>query len=248
MALSDYDHLIWDSEGNSVLKGQKFPSGLVVEPYKNWLYLRHAKMWRKGGSFMYPTIGRIDEGTLQVNDVGINMKTVDLVTKENRPFGLTRFFYVECWRSKKPIRLGGIICYGHYDDAVWYARLAGKATVGWDWSLTSSWKSDSKITTAALWGIGPNQQTEEIPLPNYDDSYEKSWHGVSQEMVEAYHKWEVPNKEWLEKVKSKVPERHNPGDAFFARAFKTNTPTSPVGSKKSLPVLAGMLKGLGKQK
>lgn len=71
MALSNWDTLAVDENGNSTNGVFISPLGVSVEFYKNWLYIRDAKGWQDGGRFVEPTVMQVEHGTLSYKDIGI---------------------------------------------------------------------------------------------------------------------------------------------------------------------------------
>jgi hypothetical protein len=71
MALSNWDTLAVDENGESTNGVFISKLGVSVEFYKNWLYVRDEKAWQDGGRFVSPTVMQIEEGTLSYKDVNI---------------------------------------------------------------------------------------------------------------------------------------------------------------------------------
>ncbi len=71
MALSNWDTLALDEKSASISGAFKSPLGVVVEFYKNWLYIRDEKAWEEKGSFTKPTVMQVTSGELRYKDVNI---------------------------------------------------------------------------------------------------------------------------------------------------------------------------------
>lgn len=71
MALSNWDTLAVDENGQSTNGVFVSPLGVSVEFYKNWLYVRDSKGWQEGGRFVEPTVMQIDHASLSYKDVSI---------------------------------------------------------------------------------------------------------------------------------------------------------------------------------
>ena len=71
MALSNWDTFALDKDGKSVVGRIISPLGIVIEIYKNWLYVRDERAWIDGGSFVEPTIMEIQEGIITYLDTKI---------------------------------------------------------------------------------------------------------------------------------------------------------------------------------
>jgi hypothetical protein len=115
MALSNWDTLAVDLQGNSIGGSYVSPAGVGVEIYKNWLYIQDQKAWRKG-SYCKPTIMEIQHGHLTYCDVEIHAIR-----------GPQNGVYVACWnwafdekkRGDRPEYMGMVGCgvYGYdYDE------------------------------------------------------------------------------------------------------------------------------------
>ncbi len=72
MALSNWDTLALDESGRPTNGVFTSPLGIVVEIYKNWLYVRDSKGWESGGGYVEPTIMEIQHGSLSYKDVQIS--------------------------------------------------------------------------------------------------------------------------------------------------------------------------------
>lgn len=73
MALSNWDTLTINQDGDTVNGLFTSPLGVTVEFYKNWLYVHDPKAWQ-GGPFGEPVVMRVEEGELQYRDVSIIAK------------------------------------------------------------------------------------------------------------------------------------------------------------------------------
>lgn len=71
MALSNWDTLALDEKSASISGVFKSPLGVVVEFYKNWLYVRDEKAGEDKGSFTQPTVMQVTSGEIRYKDVSI---------------------------------------------------------------------------------------------------------------------------------------------------------------------------------
>jgi hypothetical protein len=71
MALSNWDTFAMDFKGNPSSGEFVSPLGVRVEVYKNWLYVKDEKAWRKGGHFVDGTVMQVTEGIIDYQDVHI---------------------------------------------------------------------------------------------------------------------------------------------------------------------------------
>jgi hypothetical protein len=86
MALSNWDTLAIDLDGNptnGVFKSPK--SGITVEIYKNWVYVRDAKAWHEG-RYVNDVVLEIQSGSLHYQEVSIEAVR-----------GPQNGIYVACW-------------------------------------------------------------------------------------------------------------------------------------------------------
>lgn len=72
MALSNWDTLAVNQDGDPVAGTLVSPMGVEVAIYKNWLYVRDAKAWREGGAYVADTVMEIREGVIRYLDVDIH--------------------------------------------------------------------------------------------------------------------------------------------------------------------------------
>lgn len=74
MALSNWDTMAVDLDGKPASSSFTSPSGVTVEVYKNWLYIRDPKAWRESSSYEEPTVAELSNGELCYQDVTIAAK------------------------------------------------------------------------------------------------------------------------------------------------------------------------------
>lgn len=70
MALSNWDTLCFNHKGKICSGDFMSPMGVNVVAYKNWLYVRDKKSWRKG-TYAEPTVMEVNSGELCYMDVNI---------------------------------------------------------------------------------------------------------------------------------------------------------------------------------
>jgi hypothetical protein len=71
VALSNWDTMSMDQDGEPTDGSFTSPLGVEVEIYKNWLYIRDGKAWQDGGSYIEPTVMQVEHGVLTYKDVHI---------------------------------------------------------------------------------------------------------------------------------------------------------------------------------
>lgn len=72
MALSNWDTLAMLIHNHQPCDGTfTSPSGILVELYKNWLYIHDPKAWTEDSRYCHPVVMEIQEGILTYKDVEI---------------------------------------------------------------------------------------------------------------------------------------------------------------------------------
>lgn len=258
MAASDYCQIMFGNDGKAARENGKFKF-LEVLPYKTWLYLESPELWREGGGFSKNTIGQITEGTIALFGVSITVQSVDLVNNEGVPYNKVNLFYCRGGYGADAIRYGGICCYAYLD---YERKIAQENGIPDDWDIISSSDSVHPITQEkhptngwyqTIEFLPPNQPKFAAPqtewdeyfklrkiiivddLPEYKDKLGiNSYCGITDDMIQAFLNWNVPDKEWLDKVRDSDKTYSNQGNAYFGSKLGFNT-TEKVGENK--PVL-----------
>jgi len=111
VALSNWDTVAVDENGEPTDGRFTSPLGISVELYKNFLYVRDETSWRRGGPYVEPTVMSIDHGELIYLDVSVYAVR-----------GPKNGIYTAVWTGypHEPTwkAMVGIGCYG-YDDDRW---------------------------------------------------------------------------------------------------------------------------------
>lgn len=158
MALSDYDCIFFDADGQCIAGSFVFDNGLVIEPYKTWLYIRHKAVWGlfKDNPFIEPTIAQINNGTMVLLGVEIIVTPKTIKNSKGVPYGRTNFFYCQRGYGDKRISCGGIICQGHYNFVQYEIEKRGLAEKypGYEWFTMSSFSGG--VTERYLEGMPPS--------------------------------------------------------------------------------------------
>lgn len=237
MALSNWASLVFDNDGKSTLNTQKF-GRISIEPYKCWLYVHSPEIWKDGEAFTDDTIAQVCEGEVNLFGVKITIDSVDLVNKDGIPYGLVRLFYCESGYEETALRYGGIICNAYLDIESKIARDMG-IPVGC--TIGGGSNSHENGNTNILWGYDPagvynNGDIFEYPLPEKWQKFDP-YCGVTQDMVDAFLKWEVPDKKWIENItKNGTMQWANQGDVFFSG----ENAKQEIG-KKNDPMIHGII-------
>ena len=88
MALSNWDTLAVNLNGEAQAGFFVSPGGVRVEIYKNWIYVHDPKAWREGGFFTQNVVMEIQHGDLHYHDVEIRVIR-----------GPQNGAYVVCWHA-----------------------------------------------------------------------------------------------------------------------------------------------------
>jgi hypothetical protein len=225
MALSNWDTLAFNSEGepcNGVFEGFDGQSCAI---YKNWLYVRDPKMWSKDRSFVEPTIAEFSHGEMRLSGMTI--------VGERGPQNAI-FVYVEATKygdEKKgeetvTKRMAGIGCYGFsdpvpalckhfkvnpddYDDV--FAGSTGTGKEGESYTILMCTKE----------GHPPKEFRTETK-----EELESQWVGVTTDTYAKFleflqrvaedHGYGDDFKAWHKKIVESEPLRVNQGDMYFA--------------------------------
>jgi len=112
MALSNWDTLAVDHNNNFINGAIKSKMGVIVEIYKNWLYISDNVAWQNG-SYAKPVVSEIHYGSLIYKDVFI-------YAKRGPQQGVYCIVHTPIYinKNEKPNLMVGIGCYG-YDGDNW---------------------------------------------------------------------------------------------------------------------------------
>lgn len=234
MSISCWDTMAFDTEGQPSDGTLTVPSGASVEIYKNWLYVRHPKMWIKENGYDKSVIAEIHHGEVQVARFEIKAAKHD---KQN-----ATFFYVEHAEYPEDGEtivhyMCGMAAYGYKSNLDWlkenhpeaYARIDPKY-------FSDPYRMYEFCKSEGTWGFSftrdlPNDDYEdtEIDIDAPEPDLEELWTGITLETAEAFFKWleEVAAKVYWEKIDKTKAIRFSQGDAFFGDPQAT-----PVGEAK----------------
>lgn len=246
MALSNWDTVAFGEDGKSCRGDFKHPrTGVELELYKNWVYVRSEAMWDEQASyFVNNTIAQIEEGTVSLGGWEISaargsQNSVFLLASYTEKNGEGR--YVSRF-------VGGISGSG-YKDRVWevLTNLGREAEADQYWGEFSKW--DGKEHTYNLKNYDTGEEIvfhRESIDGKYD--YAADWIGILNSTVNEYIKWvesltDPDDKslvEWLNKVKDAEKLRYNQGDAYFADHLGCDLPATEP-EKSTAPVINKMI-------
>jgi hypothetical protein len=243
MALSDWDTLAIGPDGKSTNGAFTFPSGSIVEIYKNRVSLRG------------PIEGQLYHGNVCLGSLELFAKrgrqnAVFLVaidySKNDSDNGFLKAFF------------GGIGCSGYrHFHKEWLEGHEGLTDINedewWHYSQSSQqgheeiiYKKDGRFSRAED-ADGPIEYV--IDDPDFELT---RWVGVEKETIEDYKSWlkELVEEDlgkdgevWLTSINWDELTRYNQGDAFFASAFSTEIPATKP-EETSEPVINNMIKAI----
>lgn len=254
MALSNWDTIAFNDDGQSCNGTVVSEHGDSIKIYKNWIYVRSPDMWKKAGArYIEPTIAEVWEGNIKL--AGFNIEAI-----RGPQNGI--FVYVEHgpWENRQ--RFAGIGCSGYRDRLGEYLKANNIQVTKDDMWVESSgcgneedpthWQySFENITCRDENGNNPTRHVYHDEATDGPYDYSADWLGVKKETVQEFLSWlenresrKYPPKgyfEWLDIIKNTEHLRFNQGDAFFIGAENA---ASNVGSVKPT-ILSQVIKSMG---
>lgn len=108
MALSNWDTLTIDENGNATNGSFLSPLGVKVSFYKNNIHIEDPVAWQEGGSFVKDIVMEVQEGEFRYKDVNIN-------TVRGPQSGIYAVAYTNSYEEKFRCMVGCAV-YGYADD------------------------------------------------------------------------------------------------------------------------------------
>jgi len=254
MALSSWDTMAFDSEGKPSGGSVDLPDGASLEIYKNWLYVKNPKLWRKGQQFTSHVIAQIEHGNVTVS--GFEIHAVRHQAQDSVFCFASHREYTGKGKKKydthQDYYLAGIGCYGFKSEEEWLKEKHPKIYASID---PECWDDNKYMMSTSH---GPNDEwgyewygrgkrkhkslkmsAKGIERPGMDEY----WTGVLPSTAAAFFKWlkKVAPKEYFAKIDQANPLRYNQGDAFFASAL--NTPLNATAPGESQGTVMGQMLG-----
>lgn len=141
MSLSNWSTFAVDQSGEPTNGVFRSPLGVIVEFYKDWLFVRDEVAWQDGSRFQKPTVMQIEQGIVRYKDVTILARrgpedgifAPDQVRVEPRLGRPQDGVYAAVWwRSYNPYQLTGMVGCGvyAYDEAGDFVGVE-RASVKW---------------------------------------------------------------------------------------------------------------------
>jgi len=241
MALSNWDTLAFGPDGkpsNGKLTGF---DGQSVEIYKNWLYVKDAKMFTEKRGFINETIALIESGNVTIANFDIKATR----GPQNAIFAYveTTNYHVENDKHETK-RMAGIGCYGYDSPEERVAEDLGINLDNWKNYMLSYTCGDEEEVIINLWKDDNfARKPKEYKLP-MKERYEAQWIGVTNETYKQFMDW-LKNadfrddfQKWFQSLSN--PQRVNQGDAYFANHFMEDFPSTKIGESKT-PILENLL-------
>lgn len=256
MALSDYDHLAFNSNGKPCNGVHVGLNDYTFRLYKRWVYVDNARLWREGESFTSPVVMQINNGSLSFGRntiVAIPSQTVSgvLIYIESRDYSKEKTVVTH---------FAGVACSG-YD----YKRITRNACAALkvnpaEWELLST-SSCGDAREIELTHIKRKDSFKTLKYSAHDKSamrrYEPRYVGVTKAAVKELldfldrqiSEYDKEGQKWLTKVRAAKALRYNQGDAYFYTRLRLgNNPCVTKPSKARIPLLIRALTGKPKKK
>jgi len=217
MALSNWDTLAVDLNGEPQAGSFVSPGGIEVSIYKNWIYIRDPKAWREGGSFVKDTIMAIDHGKIQYHDIEIRATR-----------GPQGGVYVACWNvnyESEPTDYVGMIGCGVYgfDNEDWVGVQPESV------EFLRKWISNKE----RMWD--DEEVAEMLPDLRNPDITPEDW---EKELKETFVH-DFPEK--IAGVELDKAIRYNQGNMYFTEKVGTPLDATKPGESNDEPVILQML-------
>ncbi len=213
MALSSWDTLAVNLNGEAQAGFFVSPGGVKIEIYKNWIYIRDPKAWREGGSFTQDVVMEIQHGELRYGDVEIHAIR-----------GPQNGVYVVCWHENEQTT-GMIGCgvYG-YEGEKWIGVTPDSVEFLQKWiSHKERMFSDEEIDDIVANWANPKADAGEWALEN------------REEFIFDFSK-EIAG------VKLDQAIRYNQGNMYFAKKVGTPLDETKPGESSDKPTIMKLLK------
>lgn len=247
MALSDYVHMAFDTNGKSCGSSFAFKNGFSPELYKNWIYLHHPRAWKtlKNPTFIKDVIAQINSGSMTIGDIYMEVER----TKDGN--GCMVFMYTSNHKNKKATYeiFSGMAVSGWADEILVNLRKLGRPESerhDFEWMTTSGTGDDGKpYNQMNKHEKVTFKKIEDITIPPTD--YDALWLGITKERLAEFHTFikrvcdDHGMKDYAEKVCKTKALSHNPGDVFIANVLGGTIKPSKVGGKKKMPLLTRAL-------
>lgn len=210
MALSNWDTLAVDLNGEAQAGCFVSPGGVKVDIYKNWIYIHDAKAWRDKGAFVSDTIMEIVEGHVRYHDVHIRAIR-----------GPQEGVYVACWHED------------HQDKQTVITGMIGCGVSGYS---GENWVgvTPESVTFLQQWISKKDRMFSDEQIAEILDGFVGDAKAEARKLCEE-HSFEFPVE--IARVQLSQGVRYNQGDGYFAAHIGTPlNATKPGESVK--PILS----------
>lgn len=235
MARSDYATLTVDEKGNPTSGSFVSPSGVQVESYKTWLYIRDVKAWTEGCGYSEPTVMEVRSGSIDYKDIHI-------LAVDGGPQGGIYFAVWSGWGEDLKAMIG-IGVYG-YDDSL------GPNWIGITQESMEHLRKMVLGESVMYEGVGhfsTNLPLEKV-LKDYGDKIidykeEEGWRSFRYK--EEYEIWSTDIPMELQNLDLSKAGHFNQGDAYFvSQGVVESLEMSPPGESGSEPIAMQLIKGM----
>jgi hypothetical protein len=253
MALSNWDTLAVDENGESTNGVFVSPLGVSVEFYKNWLYVRDSKAWQEGGRFVSPTVMQVESASLSYKDVSITairgpqngvyavvqstiyppQLTEDCAKCKSKAKGYAHERECPNFVDTKHLVMIGCGVYG-YSGEEWVGVTDDSKKFLNDWIRKSD--DDEIPMPRALFNKTATEGDIKAALAAKGQKVSR----VTEENVFVVYE-SFSFEEHIRKIDLSTALRFNQGDAYFASKVGTDIPATPPGTAEE-PWLTQALK------
>jgi len=236
MALSNWDTVVFDSDGNQGKGEIESFTGAICEVYKDWLYVKDTKAWYPSQGFSSNVIAKISEGDIRISGFEIQ-------ATRGPQNSVIAYVCSTNYKTSETRRMFAVSGNGFEDDEE--LRIIKRANqLGFSITtklpvcigLTSGWgQKESGEQYFYIEAFGENEENVEIEIP-FDESLQSKWVGIQPETMEFAFKWlyetlggdhhigDGERKDWYDKIRKVQAVRYNQGDVFFTSVKESQTP------------------------
>lgn len=226
MALSNWDTAAIDLNGNPSNGVFISPKGVIVEFYKNWIYVRDKKAWTKN-------LGTSDHMVMTVNEGNLTYKDVNIIAKRGPQTGIYAAVFVDSWATddRKTIGMVGCSVYGYntegeVDEDGWaifdgVKESSKQFLVNW---ITEKEFKTREETEQYYFGIeirtysDDGKMTTDHPYIAFKEEKPDEWNEIIEEAMQR-----TVMDEDIASVDFSKMIRFNQGDAYFVGVENSST-------------------------
>src|SRR5260370_9357410 len=234
MALSNWDTLAVDLEGNSINGGFTSPCGVKVEFYKNWIYIYDEQAWRRDSGWSPPCVAQIQYGDIHYLDITIKA----IRGPQQGVFAVVTSGYSDSLKG-----MVGCGVYG-YDDSEWVGVTDESRKFLQDYISRGYVKTREEIIDDLkhhhIYMYFPGKP--DVKTNQYEDAIAN---GDLERSIEIWGAPEFKFEEKIRKVSLDGALRFNQGDACFAEHLGAEIPATETG-KAQPTIMSGIIEKMKK--